>query len=71
MSAVSKWLQGAGFRVNYVPGNNHYLSAEGTVAQAESAFGVGFGMYRVDGLVLRSPSAPLTVPTASPPTSAA
>jgi subtilase family serine protease len=63
VAAVTKWLQGAGFHVNYVPGNNHYVSAEGTVAQATAAFGVSFGMYRIAGLELRSPSAALTVPT--------
>jgi subtilase family serine protease len=62
VGAVTRWLQGAGFHVNYVPNNNHYVSAEGTVAQAQSAFGVAFGTYRVAGLTLRSPSAPISVP---------
>jgi subtilase family serine protease len=63
VNAVRSWLQGQGFSTDYVPGNNHYVSAEGTVAQAQSAFSVGFGMYRVDGLVLRSPSADLSLPS--------
>jgi subtilase family serine protease len=62
VGAVTRWLQGAGLHVNYVPSNNHYVSAEGTVAQAQWAFAVAFGTYRVDGLVLRSPSASLSVP---------
>ena len=61
--AVTKWLQANGFSVNYVPTNNHYVSAEGTVAQAEAAFGVNFGVYNVDGMALRSPSSSLTVPS--------
>jgi subtilase family serine protease len=63
VNAVRGWLQGQGFSTVYVPGNNHYVSAEGTVAQAQTAFGVGFGMYSVDGLLLRSPSANLSLPS--------
>lgn len=63
VNAVRSWLQDQGFSVNYVPTNNHYVSAEGTVAQASAAFGVSFGMYSVDGLLVRSPSSALTVPS--------
>jgi subtilase family serine protease len=63
VNAVSDWLRSQGFSVVYVPGNNHYVSAEGTVAQAAAAFGASFGMYRVDGLLLRSPSANVSVPS--------
>ena len=38
VAAVKDWLSSQGFDVQYVPANNHYLSAEGTVAQIESAF---------------------------------
>ncbi len=56
VGAVQNWLRSQGFSVIYTPQNNHYVSAEGTVAQAASAFGSSFGMYSVDGLTLRSPS---------------
>jgi len=62
VSAVQMWLRSQGFSVVYTPMNNHYVSAEGTVAQAAAAFGTSFGMYRVAGLALRSPSSDLSVP---------
>jgi subtilase family serine protease len=67
VGAVRSWLQSQGFTIDYVPANNHYVAAEGTVAQAESAFAVSFGMYSVDGLVLRSPSSALTMPSSVAP----
>ena len=62
VNAVQSWLKTQGFAVEYTPQNNHYVSAEGTVAQASAAFGTTFGMYSVDGLTLRSPSANISVP---------
>jgi subtilase family serine protease len=44
------------------PSNNHYVSAEGTVAQAEAAFGAQLNVYSVEGLELRAPATPLSVP---------
>lgn len=64
VQAVQSWLKSQGFSVTYTPLNNHYVAAEGTVAQAQTAFGVNFGMYKVDGLTVRSPSADVTVPSA-------
>jgi subtilase family serine protease len=63
VGAVQSWLKGQGFSVNYTPTNNHYVSAEGTVAQASAAFGTTFGMYSYSGLTLRSPSSAVTVPS--------
>ncbi len=62
VNAVQSWLRNQGFTVNYTPQNNHYVSAEGTVAQAEAAFGVKFGMYTVNGVSVRSPSSNLSIP---------
>jgi subtilase family serine protease len=61
--AVQSWLRGEGFSVEYTPQNNHYVSAEGTVAQAEAAFGASFGMYNVQGLTVRSPSSDVSIPS--------
>jgi subtilase family serine protease len=61
-NAVQSWLKSQGFSVEYTPQNNHYVSAEGTVAQAQTAFGVNFGMYNVDGLTVRSPSSDVSIP---------
>src|SRR2546423_4056028 len=38
VSAVQSWLRSQGFPVLYTPQNNHYVSAEGTVAPAWAAF---------------------------------
>jgi subtilase family serine protease len=63
VGAVQAWLRSQGFSVEYTPSNNHYVSAEGTVAQAASAFGTTFGIYRTHGLDVRSPSSDVSVPT--------
>lgn len=62
--SVQNWLKSQGFSVVYTPLNNHYVAAEGSVAQAEAAFGVSFGMYKVNGLTVRSPSADVSIPSA-------
>jgi subtilase family serine protease len=62
VGAVQAWLRSQGFTVEYTPQNNHYVSAEGTVAQAAAAFGTSFGMYSIQGLTLRSPSSEVSVP---------
>jgi subtilase family serine protease len=62
VSAVQSWLQGQGFRLDYTPQNNHYVAAEGTVAQAQAAFGTAFGMYKVQGKTVRSPSGDVSIP---------
>jgi len=62
-SAVKEWLKSQGFDLNYVPSNNHYVSAEGTVAQVESAFATTLNLYSVQGQTLRAPSSALTVPS--------
>jgi subtilase family serine protease len=63
VGAVQSWLRGEGFSVEYTPQNNHYVSAEGTVAQTEAAFGTSFGMYSVQGLTVRSPSSDVSIPS--------
>ena len=67
VKAVQSWLRAQGFNVVYTPTNNHYVAAEGTVAQAQSAFGVQFGMYNVSGQSVRSPSADVAIPAALAP----
>jgi subtilase family serine protease len=61
---VQNWLRSQGFDVLYTPRNNHYIVAEGTVAQAQAAFGVAFGLYQVQGQTVRSPVADVSVPSA-------
>jgi subtilase family serine protease len=64
VNSVESWLRSEGFTVVYIPQNNHYVSAEGTVAQASTAFGVDFANYTVQALTVRSPTAELSVPSA-------
>jgi subtilase family serine protease len=62
LSAVQKWLRDSGFTVDYTPLNGHYVAAEGSVAQAEAAFGAKIGLYQHGDLALHAPSSPLSVP---------
>src|SRR5213079_1586407 len=47
VAQVQSWLTSQGFSLVYTPKNNHYVSAKGTIAQAQSAFGASFAMYKV------------------------
>jgi subtilase family serine protease len=63
VAQVQNWLTSQGFTLVYTPANNHYVSAKGSIAQAQAAFGAGFGMYKVNGMTLRSPSADVSIPS--------
>ena len=63
VGAVQSWLRTSGFTIDYTPGNNHYVAAHGTVAQAQSAFATHLDMYSVNGLTVRAPAADLSVPS--------
>lgn len=63
VGAVKSWLVSQGFHIVYTPANHHYVSAEGTLAQAANAFGTTFNMYKIDGLTVRSPATNLSIPT--------
>ncbi len=63
VGAVQSWLRSQGFSVVYTPANNHYVAAEGTVAQAEAAFGTTFGTYKVNGKSVHAPSSNLSIPS--------
>lgn len=60
--AVQQFLRNAGFSIVDTPSNNRYVSAEGTVAQAQSAFGVTLGEYDAYGTTLRAPESAVTIP---------
>jgi len=62
VAAVQQWLRASGLKVDYVPANNHFVAAQGTVAQIEAAFGTSLNLYRVDGKQLRAPASDLNVP---------
>ena len=61
--AVQKFLQDAGFSVVNTPGNNRFVAAEGTVAQAQAAFSVELGEYAASGKTLRAPESAVSVPS--------
>jgi subtilase family serine protease len=63
VAQVQQWLRAQGFSVQYTPQNGHYISAEGTVAQLQTAFGVAFGNYLVRGQVVRAPTADVSIPS--------
>jgi subtilase family serine protease len=60
---VQNWLKSQGLNITYTPQNNHYVNVEGTLAQAQAAFGVQFGIYSVRGQSLRSPVNDLSIPS--------
>ena len=62
LKAVRTWLADQGFSLVYTPANAHYVTAEGSVAQAEAAFGAQLNEYAVQGKTLRAPATALTVP---------
>ncbi len=65
VASVRSWLTSQNLSVAGVPANNLYVSATGTVAQVNRAFGIDLGLYRVAGQAqaLRSPDHELAVPT--------
>jgi subtilase family serine protease len=63
VAAVQSWLESQGFTLNYTPKNNHYVSAQGTVGQAQAAFASQFATYDVNGKTVRSPSADVSIPS--------
>jgi subtilase family serine protease len=62
VTAVQQFLRGAGFSVVETATNNRYIAAEGTVAQAQAAFGTTLGEYSVQGRTLRAPQSAVSVP---------
>jgi subtilase family serine protease len=63
VGTVARWLTGQGFTVDSAgPANNKYVQATGTLAQASTAFGTSFALYRTEGRTVRSNSVALHVP---------
>jgi subtilase family serine protease len=63
VGAVQSWLRSQGFTIDYTPTNNHYVAAEGTVAQVDAAFGTTLRLYNVQGKRLRSPDGDVSIPS--------
>ena len=62
VTSVQQFLRDAGFSIVNTPSNNHFIAAEGTVSQAQSAFAVTLGEYAINGLTLRAPESVVSVP---------
>ncbi|HXY72242.1 MAG TPA: S53 family peptidase [Actinomycetota bacterium] len=62
VASVSSWLRASGLRVTGVAFGNRYVSAAGSVADAQSAFGAHLAMYSVQGKAARSPTTDISVP---------
>jgi subtilase family serine protease len=58
------WLKSEGFSVGAIPADRITVSASGTVAQVEQAFGTSLGQYSVNGQTLREADGPVAIPTA-------
>ena len=64
VASVSAWLRSAGLRVTSVEASLRYVSARGSVAAAQRAFGAKLNVYRRGGRLERAPAADLRVPSA-------
>src|SRR5215469_8568238 len=62
IAAAKSWLRSQGFAVGLVPRTHLYVSASGTAAQVERAFGVTLGYYMVNGHRVRLANGTLSIP---------
>jgi subtilase family serine protease len=62
VSAAKAWLRHAGFRVGSVPKDRLFVTASGTAAKVEKAFGVQLGYYRFNGHKVRLAQGTLSIP---------
>lgn len=63
VSTARTWLRSQGFTVGAVSPDHVTISASGTAAQVERAFGTRLGNYRVNGRVLRLATKDLSLPS--------
>lgn len=64
-AAVAKaesWLRGQGFKVGAVARDRLFVTASGSAAQVEKAFGVSLGYYKVNGHTVRLANGTLSIP---------
>lgn len=63
VARVRDFLTAAGLSVGQIPANHAYIPVNGTVAQAEKAFGTRLANYRMGGRQLRAPATTVSVPS--------
>ena len=61
-NVVATYLKKSGLSVTGLEANNRYITASGTKAQLQTAFGVTLGTYTHDGQTVIAPSGPVTLP---------
>ena len=49
LAKITAWLQGAGFRIGYVPPSRNFITFSGTAAQVQKAFAAEIHRYQVGG----------------------
>ena len=64
VASVSAWLRSAGLRVTAVESSHRYVSASGSVAAAQRAFGAKLAVYQHAGKLVRAPAANVRIPAA-------
>lgn len=62
IASAKSWLRSQGFAVGSVPKTHLYVSASGTAAQVERAFGVTLGYYMVNGHKVRLANGTMSIP---------
>jgi len=62
-AAVANYLKSSGFTIDDSGTDKRYVAAEGTVTQAQAAFGATLGEYSVAGQTLRAPESAVTLPS--------
>jgi Predicted protease len=62
VAKVTRWLTSSGLSVAKVPDNHRWVTATGTVAQAEHAFNTKMGSFTVSGKAQRAPKSAAKVP---------
>jgi len=63
VSSARQWLASQGFKVGAVSRDRITISASGTAAQVEKAFGTGLENYKVDGRTVRLATSQMSVPS--------
>ncbi len=63
VASAENWLRQQGFKVGSVPADRLFVSAQGSAAQVENAFGTTLGSFKVNGHTLRLANSKLSIPT--------
>ena len=64
VNSIERWLRSDDVRVTGVEANHRYVSAQGSVASLQRAFGVTINTYQHNGQTVQANSTPATVPVA-------